>query len=127
PSEAASAGRGPSAALPWQIVETPPLALPVAEEERVLDHAYRHPQAARVPAKGGQVADPLPHREAAAGRVGVHAPHRVQHLPRADVEHTVAARIEQRQDGRGDGDADAVEREQMLHPPALAPRGERET
>jgi len=72
-----------------------------------------------------EVAEPLSHRESAAGRIGVHATHRVQHLPRADVEDTVASGVEERQDGGRDWDTDAVEREEMLHAPALAPGRER--
>src|SRR5215470_12087703 len=86
----------------------------MAEEERVLDGARGGAQAARVAAERLQVVDPLAHREAAAGGIGVDPAHAVQHLPRADVQHAIAVRIEKGQDGGGHGHAHAVQGEEKL-------------
>src|SRR5215831_2241022 len=98
----------------------------VAEKERVLDRARGGAQAARVAPEGLQVTKPLRHREAAAGGVGVHAAHAVQHLPGADVQHAVSLRIEEGEDGGGYGYAHPLQGEEMLDAPALAPRREGE-
>src|SRR5262249_41647773 len=109
------------------IVEEPALAPAMAEEERVLDGARGGAQAARVAAERLQVVDPLAHREAPAGGIGGHPPPAGPQLPRADVQHAIAPRIEKGEDGGGHGHAHAVQGEEMLDAPALAPRGQGKT
>ena len=60
-------------------------------------------------AEGGEVLLPLGDREGLAAAVGADRADGEEELPGTDVEDAVAARVDQRQDGRGDRDADAAQ------------------
>src|SRR5256885_1470657 len=75
-------------------------------------------------AQGGEEVQPLADGEALAAAVGYHRTDREEELPGADVQHAVAARIDQREDGGGHRHTDAGQARQRFHACALVARGE---
>ena len=79
----------------------------MAEEQRVLDRSGAHAETAGVATERGQVLLPLDEGEALPAGVGGDGTQGEEELPGTDVEYAVAPWVDEREDGGGDGDADA--------------------
>ena len=94
----------------------------MALEEGVLHCARAHAEAAGMVAQRREVFLPLADRETLAPVVGGDRADGEQELPGTDVQHAVAARVDEGQDGRGHRHADAPQADEQLHPSSLVSR-----
>ena len=107
------------------IVEAPGLKFPVAVEQRELHRSHGDASIPRRLAQAAQIRFPVARVEPAPRGFPPDGAQRVQELPDPDVEHAVAPRVDQREDGRGDGHAHTGERQERIEAASLAASGER--